>query len=49
MVGMMAVKLVAFFTQSAVLARDWPDLYAQLSRYYLQDPAGIMEGNSQAP
>ena len=30
----------AFFTESAVLARDWPELYAQLALFYRQDPAG---------
>jgi Mlc titration factor MtfA (ptsG expression regulator) len=29
----------AFFTESAVLARDWPELYAQLALFYKQDPA----------
>jgi Mlc titration factor MtfA (ptsG expression regulator) len=35
-----AVMSEAFFTESAVLARDWPELYAQLARFYRQDPAG---------
>jgi len=30
----------AFFTESAVLARDWPELYGQLALFYRQDPAG---------
>ncbi len=35
-----AVMSEAFFTESAVLARDWPELYAQLALFYRQDPAG---------
>lgn len=35
-----AVMSEAFFTESAVLARDWPDLYRQLALFYGQDPAG---------
>ncbi|TMG74488.1 MAG: zinc-dependent peptidase [Betaproteobacteria bacterium] len=35
-----AVMSEAFFTESAVLARDWPELYAQLAMFYRQDPAG---------
>ncbi len=35
-----AVMSEAFFTDSAVLARDWPELYAQLAQFYRQDPAG---------
>ena len=35
-----AVMSEAFFTESAVLARDWPELYAQLAHFYRQDPAG---------
>jgi Mlc titration factor MtfA (ptsG expression regulator) len=34
-----AVMSEAFFTESAVLARDWPELYTQLARFYRQDPA----------
>ena len=34
-----AVMSEAFFTESAVLARDWPELYAQLALFYRQDPA----------
>jgi hypothetical protein len=34
-----AVMSEAFFTESAVLARDWPELYAQLGLFYKQDPA----------
>jgi Mlc titration factor MtfA (ptsG expression regulator) len=34
-----AVMSEAFFTESAVLARDWPQLYAQLALFYKQDPA----------
>ena len=34
-----AVMSEMFFTHSAVVARDWPGLYEQLARYYLQDPA----------
>jgi MtfA peptidase len=37
-----AVMSEAFFTESAVLARDWPDLYAQLALFYRQDPASSM-------
>src|SRR5258706_9074502 len=35
-----AVMSEAFFTESAVLARDWPELYLQLAQFYRQDPAG---------
>jgi len=35
-----AVMSEAFFTESAVLARDWPELYTQLTLFYKQDPAG---------
>ena len=35
-----AVMSEAFFTESAVLARDWPELYEQLALFYRQDPAG---------
>ena len=35
-----AVMSEAFFTESAVLARDWPQLYRQLALFYRQDPAG---------
>jgi len=35
-----AVMSEAFFTDSAVLARDWPELYWQLALFYRQDPAG---------
>ena len=34
-----AVMSEAFFTESAVLARDWPELYAQFALFYQQDPA----------
>ncbi len=33
-----AVMSEMFFTDSAVLERDWPDLYRQLSLFYRQDP-----------
>src|SRR5258708_12517407 len=35
-----AVMSEAFFTESAVLARDWPELYRPLALFYRQDPAG---------
>jgi len=35
-----AVMSEAFFTESAVLVRDWPELYRQLALFYRQDPAG---------
>lgn len=35
-----AVMSEAFFTDSAVLARDWPELYDQFALFYQQDPAG---------
>ena len=38
-----AVMSEAFFTASAVLARDWRELYEQLAAYYRQDPAGLLE------
>ena len=37
-----AVMSEAFYTESAVLARDWPELYAQLALFYKQDPASSM-------
>jgi hypothetical protein len=40
-----AVMSEAFFTESAVLARDWPELYAQLAAFYNQDPAGKAAGS----
>jgi len=39
-----AVMSEAFFTDSAVLARDWPELYRQLALFYRQDPAGRETG-----
>jgi Mlc titration factor MtfA (ptsG expression regulator) len=39
-----AVMSEAFFAASAVLARDWPDLYDPLAAYYRQDPAGKRDG-----
>ena len=36
-----AVMSEAFFTESAVLARDWPELYEQLALFYRQDPAAV--------
>ncbi|HEX9571226.1 MAG TPA: M90 family metallopeptidase [Burkholderiales bacterium] len=39
-----AVMSEAFFTESAVLARDWPELYGQLALFYSQDPAGRASG-----
>ena len=38
-----AVMSEMFFTDSAVLARDWRELYLQLSRFYRQDPAGVAD------
>jgi Mlc titration factor MtfA (ptsG expression regulator) len=38
-----AVMSEEFFTDAAVLARDWPDLYRQLAAYYRQDPAGVLQ------
>ncbi len=35
-----AVMSEMFFTDSAILKRDWPDLYQQLSLFYRQDPQG---------
>ena len=37
-----AVMSEAFFTDAAVLARDWPDLYRQLAAFYRQDTAGVL-------
>jgi len=34
-----AVMSETFFTDSSVLARDWPELYRQLALFYRQDPA----------
>jgi len=39
-----AVMSEAFFTESAVLARDWPELYRQFALFYRQDPAGRASG-----
>ena len=36
-----AVMSEVFFTDSAVLARDWPGLYRELAQFYRQDPAGL--------
>jgi Mlc titration factor MtfA (ptsG expression regulator) len=38
-----AVISEAFFTDSAVLARDHDALYEQLARFYRQDPAGRLD------
>ncbi len=35
-----AVMSEAFFTDSGIVARDHPELYAQLAQFYRQDPAG---------
>jgi MtfA peptidase len=37
-----AVMSELFFTDSAVLARDWSDLYGQLASFYRQDPARVL-------
>jgi len=37
-----AVMSETFFTDSAILARDYAALYAQLARFYRQDPAGVL-------
>jgi MtfA peptidase len=37
-----AVMSEAFFTDAAVLARDWPELYRQLAAFYRQDTAGVL-------
>jgi MtfA peptidase len=37
-----AVMSETFFTASAILARDYPELYAQLAQFYRQDPAGML-------
>lgn len=37
-----AVMSETFFTDSAILARDYRDLYAQLAQFYRQDPAGVL-------
>jgi Mlc titration factor MtfA (ptsG expression regulator) len=39
-----AVMSEAFFTDSAVLARDWPELYRQLAAFYRQDTAMVLTG-----
>ncbi len=38
-----AVMSEMFFTDAAVLARDWRELYYQLAHFYRQDPAGVIE------
>jgi MtfA peptidase len=42
-----AVMSEAFFTDSAVLARDYPALYDQLAAFYRQDPAGRLPARAQ--
>ena len=42
-----AVMSEAFFTDSAIVARDYPALYAQLAQFYLQDPAGALPAASE--
>jgi Mlc titration factor MtfA (ptsG expression regulator) len=37
-----AVMSEIFFTDSAILGRDYPELYPQLARFYRQDPAGLL-------
>lgn len=37
-----AVMSEMFFTDSAVLARDWTELYRELAQFYRQDPAGML-------
>jgi Mlc titration factor MtfA (ptsG expression regulator) len=37
-----AVMSEMFFTDSAVLARDWRELYEQLAAFYKQDTAGVL-------
>lgn len=37
-----AVTSETFFTDSAILAREYPELYAQLAQFYRQDPAGVL-------
>jgi MtfA peptidase len=44
-----AVMSEAFFTDSAVLARDWPELYEQLALFYRQDPAERAGGWNGTP
>jgi len=43
-----AVMSEAFFTDSAVLARDYPALYEQLAEFYRQDPAGRLPAKVRA-
>jgi Mlc titration factor MtfA (ptsG expression regulator) len=44
-----AVMSEAFFTDSAVLARDYPELYEQLALFYQQDPAERLPAMRRAP
>jgi Mlc titration factor MtfA (ptsG expression regulator) len=37
-----AVMSELFFTDSAVLARDWAGLYRELALFYRQDPARVL-------
>ena len=37
-----AVMSETLFTDSAILARDYAELYAQLAQFYRQDPAGVL-------
>ncbi|MBI2960332.1 MAG: zinc-dependent peptidase [Betaproteobacteria bacterium] len=39
-----AVMSEEFFTDSGVLAREYPELYRELARFYRQDPAGVLPG-----
>jgi len=41
-----AVMSEAFFTDSAIVARAYPALYAQLAQYYRQDPARALPSGS---
>ena len=43
-----AVMSETFFTDSAILARDYSELYAQLAQFYRQDPAGVLPAAGSA-
>lgn len=43
-----AVMSELFFTDSAVLARDWAELYEQLALFYRQDPAHAVPADAAA-
>ena len=41
-----AVMSEAFFTDSEIIARDWPELYREIAQFYRQDPAGRFDAHT---